>query len=138
MTASNARAQERRYFTRINYRAYATLVTTRQRWPVHIMDLSFNGVLAALIHKHNLTVGEEVILTVIVDGGKTLKMQGRLSHLKEHFLGIECRATNIDSQILLRDLLDRYKQAGKEQGDTHLERDLAAMIQQYQDENASR
>jgi len=123
-------ARERRYFPRINYRAYATLVTTSQRWQVHIMDLSFNGALAALIHKHNLQNGEELILTISLDDGPGIKMQGHLSHQKEHFLGIECRATNIDSQILLRDLLEKYKE-----DDRPPDRSLKTMILQHEEES---
>jgi hypothetical protein len=104
---------DRRYFPRVNYRAYATLTTTKQRWPVHILDLSFNGALAAIIHQHDLVDGETIILSIELDDGDIIKMQGKISHQKEHFLGIECRATGIDNQARLRELLEKHKRAGE-------------------------
>ncbi len=123
--------RERRYFPRVNYRAYATLVTTRQSWPVHILDLSFNGALAALIHRHDLRNGEELILTIELENDRTIKMQGRLSHQKAHFLGIECRATSIDHQAQLRDLLETHKDSI---GDP--KRSLGIMLEEHNDEQS--
>lgn len=100
---------DRRYFPRVNYRAHATLVTGDTQWPVHILDLSFNGALAALIHKHDLQPGISIVLNIDGDDGEAIKMQGKLSHLKEHYLGLECRATGIDNQARLRELLERNK-----------------------------
>lgn len=101
--------RDRRYFPRIDYRAYATLTTSAQRWPVHIMDVSFNGALIALIHKHNLRDNESIVLTIELEDGDPIKMQGKLSHQQDHFLGIECRATGIDNQARLRELLEKHK-----------------------------
>lgn len=118
--------RERRYFPRVNYRAYATLTTTSQRYPVHILDLSFNGALAALIHKHHLENGEELILTIELEEGPPIKMQGRLSHQQEHFLGIECRATGIDNQSRLRELLNQNMD-----NEQSLERSLDSMMERH-------
>ncbi len=109
MKSIHSPVRERRHFPRVHFRSHATLATTRSRWPVHIMDLSFNGALAALIHKHDIEAGEEMVLTIEKDDGQTLKMQGKLSHQKEHFLGIECRANGIDNQAQLRELLRKYQ-----------------------------
>ncbi len=117
--------RERRYFPRVNYRAYATLMTTSQRYPVHIMDLSFNGALVALIHQHELKNGEEIILTIDLESNPPIKMQGRLSHQQEHFLGIECRATGIDNQSRLRELLNKNQE---QSGEKDLERSVQHMM----------
>lgn len=100
---------ENRCFPRVDYRAHATLVTSHQTWPVHILDLSFNGALAALLYKHSLQNGEQMILTIELDDGQKIKMQGHVSHQQGHFLGLECHATSIDHQARLRELLDRHK-----------------------------
>ena len=120
---------DRRYFPRVNYRAYATLTTTKQRWPVHILDLSFNGALAAIIHQHDLADGETVILNVELDDGDIIKMQGRISHQKEHFLGIECRATGIDNQARLRELLEKHKRRDDED---LAERSYATLLKEHE------
>ncbi|MGI1679724.1 MAG: PilZ domain-containing protein [Cellvibrionaceae bacterium] len=103
---------ERRYFPRVDYRAHATLATSDKNWPVHILDLSFNGALIALIHTHTLNDGDNVVLNIETEDGSVIKMQGRLSHQKEHFLGVEGRATGIDNQAKLRDLLEKNKSSG--------------------------
>ena len=100
---------DRRYFPRVNFRAHATLTTADQRWPVHILDLSFNGALAALIHKNELKAGETVVLRIELENDELIRMQGQLTHIKEHFLGIQCRATGIDNQAKLRELLEEHK-----------------------------
>lgn len=105
MNNSTNNQRERRYFPRVHYRAYATLTTTSQRYPVHIIDLSFNGALAALIEPHDLLAGEEIILNIEMGEGAVIKMLGTLAHQEQHYLGIECRATSIDNQSMLRDLL---------------------------------
>jgi len=120
---------DRRYFPRINYRAYATLTTTKQRWPVHVLDLSFNGALAAIIHQHDLVDGETVVLNVELEDGDIVKMQGRISHQKEHFLGIECRATGIDNQARLRELLEKHKKHGDED---LAERSYATLLKEHE------
>ncbi|GAB1255832.1 PilZ domain-containing protein [Aurantivibrio plasticivorans] len=102
-------SNDRRYFPRVNYRAHATLVTSQNRWPVHLLDLSFNGALVALINKHNLIPGETIILNIELHEGDIIKLQGTLSHIKEHYLGLECRATGIDNQARLRELLEKFK-----------------------------
>lgn len=102
--------QNRRYFPRIQLRAHGTLTSADgKKWPAHILDLSFNGALAALIHKHSFKAGEAVVLHIEPDeeNGEIVKMRGKLSHQKEHFLGVECRATGIDNQTQLRELLKR-------------------------------
>lgn len=109
MESNQEHHRERRYFPRVHYRAYATLTTTRERFPVHIVDLSFNGALAALIEPHGLSAGEEVILNIDVDKGEHIKMMGTLAHQEQHYLGVECRATSIDNQAKLRELLRLHK-----------------------------
>ena len=111
-------SREKRYFPRINYRTYATLATAGAQFDVHILDLSFKGALAALLHPHPLQDGEAVTLTIELRPpdhpapGKvsdTIKMRGHLAHQKGHYLGIECRASGIDNQTRLRELLEERR-----------------------------
>lgn len=132
-------SRDKRYFPRINYRAHAHLTTSQHRFNVHILDLSFSGALAALIRKHDLQVGEEVVLTIELppkdwkntnndpDAPRTIKMQGRLAHQQGHFLGIECRASGIDNQSRLRKLLEKYKES-----DGDIQRSLNHMMREYE------
>ena len=104
---SEAQGRERRYFPRVSYRAYADLVTTNKKWPVHILDISFNGVLVANLSEYHVEKGEEVIITIESEHREPIKMQGKIAHTRGHYLGIECRASNIDHQQRLRELVSR-------------------------------
>jgi len=125
MTISAKDGRNRRYFPRVSYRAYASLITLGQKLEVHILDISFNGALAAVINKHTLNVGDELVLTIEIDDGEKIKMQGRLAHQNEHYLGIECRATGIDNQSRLRELLETNKAADQD-------RSLESMLNKHE------
>lgn len=128
MTFTGTEGRERRYFPRVNYRAYATLTTTQTKFDVHIVDVSFNGALAALIRPHNLTAGEEIILSIEVSEGNLIKMQGKLAHQRDHMLGIECRALGIDNQSRLRELL-------KKESERQNERSVKTMMDDHNQQN---
>lgn len=127
MTTTNTTddSRDRRYFPRVHYRAYATLMTTQKKFDVHIVDVSFNGALAALIRPHDLTPGEEIILSIEAGDNNLIKMQGKLAHQRDHLLGIECRALGIDNQARLRELL-------KKEAD-RAERSVVRMMSDHQD-----
>jgi len=108
ISTTGSTGAERRYFPRVNFRGHASLVTPHKKWPVHIIDLSFNGALVAIVHKHNIMDGEGIILTIETNEGEVIKMQGEIAHQKEHFLGVDCRAAGIDHQARLRDLVSKY------------------------------
>lgn len=109
MMATTQSGAEKRYFPRVNFRGHASLVTPHKKWPVHIVDLSFNGALVAVIHKHNIADGEGIVLTIETDDGNLIKMHGEVAHQKEHFLGVNCRANGIDHQARLRELVSRHE-----------------------------
>ncbi|BFM13115.1 hypothetical protein R50072_32680 [Simiduia litorea] len=124
MTFTGTEGRERRYFPRVSYRAYATLTTTQTKFDVHIVDVSFNGALAALIRPHTLSPGEEIILAIEASEGNLIKMQGKLAHQRDHLLGIECRALGIDNQARLRELL-------KKESERQNERSVKAMMDDH-------
>ncbi len=105
MTVVGLKSQNRRYFPRVGFRGYASLVTTHHRWPVHLIDLSFNGALVALLHKHDVELGEGVVLTLEGSGGDPIKLHGKIAHINQHYIGIVGRANSIDHQARLRELV---------------------------------
>ncbi|GAB3094410.1 PilZ domain-containing protein [Aestuariicella hydrocarbonica] len=107
MTVDAYSPKERRYFPRVAYRGHASLITVRNEWPVHMVDLCFNGALVALRHNHVVHPGEAIVLTLETENGEPIKMQGKIAHQKDHLIGIECRANSIDHQSRLRVLVGR-------------------------------
>lgn len=120
--------RERRAFPRVACRAYATLLSNNTCWDVHLLDLSFNGALVALIKEHRMQSGEPIILDIEQENGPSIKMQGKLAHSNAHLLGLECRASGIDQQSRLRDLLRRHQQTSKAQN-----RSLQNMLDEHND-----
>lgn len=120
-----SKGSERRSFPRIEYRAFATLMTSKKKCPVHILDVSFNGALAAILSDHTLQNGEQIVLTIEIENSESIKMQGHLAHQKGHFLGLECHATNIDHQSSLRELLNKHKD------NAHHHRSVSELIEDY-------
>lgn len=108
-TSSPAKQQERRHFPRIEYRCTAQLGNGQRQLSVEVLDISFKGVLAALIDGTPPQVGDPLTLTLECKGQEPITLQGKLAHTKGHFLGIECRALGIDNQARLRELLKGYE-----------------------------
>lgn len=119
------KAHERRTFPRVELRAYATLITTEERWPAHLIDLSFHGAMIAIVHKHSIKDGEDIQLSIEIDAQKPLKLYGHVAHQKEHMLGIECRANGIDEQQKLRKLV------GKDPSSDYMNRSVQHMMGQH-------
>lgn len=125
MNDKHLKAHERRTFPRVELRAYATLVTTKERWPAHIIDLSFHGALIAIVHKHTIKDGEDIQLSIEIDEHNPLKLYGHVAHQKQHMLGIECRANGIDQQQQLRKLV------GKDPSRDYMNRSVSKMIGEH-------
>ena len=122
---------ERRAFPRVKCRAYATLITTRENWPAHVIDLSFHGALIAILYRNDIRTGEEIQLTIELDGEKPIYMYGHIAHHSSHMLGIECRATGIDQQQRLRQLVQRDPTSD------YMNRSLENMLQEHRRQEAS-
>lgn len=103
-----SRPKERRYFPRVNFRATAELISATGRWPVQLVDLSFNGALVATNRNPMLVAKEELVLFINLDSGEQIKMRGHLAHTKGNYLGIECKPSNVDNSTQLRRLLNSY------------------------------
>lgn len=121
--------RERRAFPRVAYRAYATLLGSNTCWDVHLLDLSFNGALVALLENHPLTSGDQIILDIEQDDGPSIKMQGQVSHTNAHLLGLECRPNGIDQQARLRELLRLHQRTTPEQ-----HRNVQTMFDEYDED----
>ena len=122
MNDNQQTASERRSFPRVELRTYGHLITPKENWPAHIMDLSFHGALIAIVHKHTIRNGEEAQLSIEVEGQQPLRLYGYVAHQKAHMLGIEFRANGIDQQHKLRKLV------GKDPSSDYMNRSIQKMI----------
>ncbi len=104
-----SQANERRHCQRMLFRSHANLVTPHHTWPVHVIDISFNGALVALIQHHHLDPHEEIMLNLEVGKNEHIKMQGRIAHQKEHYIGLECFPVDDEQKARLQELVRRLE-----------------------------
>ncbi len=87
---------------RHDYRGHCTLATANQSCSAHLVNLSENGALIAVLEEHSLSIGERIRLNVVQGGGVNISVRGRIVHLKEHFSGLEFSPETKEDQELLR------------------------------------
>lgn len=109
MTHIQLTSKEKRYFPRVSYRAHGRLKTSAGEWPVHIINLSFNGSLLAVIYETPLNEGDRGSLVIDLDDGEQLKMNGQIVHRKGHYYGLKCHPGTPDHMAKLRAILERYR-----------------------------
>ena len=119
---STPETPDRRHSPRLPIRGDASLMTPHHKWPVHLLDLSTNGALVALLEPHQLDEREEAILTLELTEGDRVKLQGRVVHQKGHYIGLVCSPTTMVYHARLRELLEEL---GTAQGS---ERSLQEML----------
>lgn len=87
------------------YRGHCTLATANQVCSAHLVNLSENGALIAVLEPHTLSVGERIRLNVVQPGVANISIRGRIAHLKEHYSGVEFSPETQEDQNLLRSFL---------------------------------
>lgn len=86
-TDSNA---DRRQCARLPHRGHGLLLNSESQWQVYIVNLSLQGALVAVIEQHNISENELVDLQVELGNGQVATMRGKVAHIKEHYIGLEC------------------------------------------------
>ncbi|MFL0800919.1 MAG: PilZ domain-containing protein [Agarilytica sp.] len=85
---SNRRNEER-----IPHRAYATLITAKNQYAAHLLNISRNGALIAVIHEHDLKSADEISLRVETEEIQ-FELNGWVAHVRDHYLGMTGRPSN--------------------------------------------
>lgn len=81
---------ERRTSERVEYRGYCTILFGDQSWMGNIVDISRTGALVAILEGYQLKRNDKVTLNVDLADGTVAMLQGRIAHIKAHFVGMEC------------------------------------------------
>ena len=92
--------------SRTYWRAYAHVTGLRHGYDAHVLNLSRSGALFAVIDKHDLEAGHEMMLTIDINDDEKIRMQGVVAHHKDHYMGLECRHLDPTSKNLLEHILD--------------------------------
>ena len=97
----------RRKFSRISFRAEASLFLPDGEYVVDVLDLSLKG---ALIHPNAnvfIKVGTNCTLKIQLDQtGSSIRMEATVVHHMANYYGLSCRDIDLDSVTHLRRLVE--------------------------------
>lgn len=99
--------ENRRQFSRILFKAKATLLLGEQRIPVSLIDISLRGALVKPGSPLQCSANAACTLEVLLDGSEMLIcMQANIAHIEGGHVGLVCREIDLDSMIHLRRLVE--------------------------------
>lgn len=96
---------ERRTNERYEHRGYCTIVSSDASWTGHVLNLSESGALVAVLEPHDLKADESITLNLELETGSTTILHGRVVHLRDHLLGLECSPHTDEDMQKLREFL---------------------------------
>lgn len=102
MTQTN----ERRQFTRIDFDATAQLVQGETNLPVHLIDLSLNGVLLETPKTYTISTETPASIVITLTDDAQITMTVTLIHSSNEVLGFKCDSIDMESITLLRRLIE--------------------------------
>ncbi|MFL0803550.1 MAG: PilZ domain-containing protein [Agarilytica sp.] len=104
---SNRRSEER-----IPHRAYATLITANNQYAAHLLNISRNGALIAVIQEHDLKSADEISLRIETETLQ-FELNGWVAHVRDHYLGMTGRPSNEKNRADLEAFISEAEDATK-------------------------
>ena len=96
-----------RHFSRIPFAATVSLQLHDRTIQVHLVDIALKGALVQTATVQPLVLQEKCRLVLpLTDGGEAIEMAGKVVHLEDHRIGIECLDIEVLSMTRLRRLLE--------------------------------
>ena len=96
-----------RHYARIPFAADVLLQMQSQTIAVQLVDIALKGALVQTETAHTLQLHEKCrLLLPLADDGEGLVMAGRIAHLDDHHVGIECLDIDVTSLTRLRRLIE--------------------------------
>jgi len=89
-----SKTKESRRHPRFRHRCHAKLTATGQGWEAHLINISAQGALVAIIDPHMLNEEDEIELTIgaAEDNNEIIEMVGKVAHVKDHYVGVDGKA----------------------------------------------
>lgn len=104
--------EDKRKSPRFSLRTYADMQHSTKKWEAHLIDISTTGVRMAILDEHLLRKGDALRVHIGLDdhiAGNTTKkelhLHGKIAHIREHIVGIECQPDTPADKELLEQLL---------------------------------
>ncbi|VUD53693.1 Cyclic diguanosine monophosphate-binding protein [Thalassocella blandensis] len=101
-----ATQDERRRFTRIDFDATARLQQGEISLPVHIIDISVNGVLLETPSDYSINMEDSSDIVITLSDDAQITMKANLVHSSSDVLGFKCISMDMESATLLRRLIE--------------------------------
>ena len=96
-----------RHYSRIPFDAEVQLHLQDRTISVHLIDIALKGALVQTATAQPLVSQEKCRLTLpLTDGGDGVVMAGKIVHLEDRHVGIECQDIDVTSLTRLRRLLE--------------------------------
>ena len=96
-----------RHYSRIPFDAEVLLHLRDRTISVHLIDIAFKGALVQTATPQPLVLQEQCRLVLpLTDGGDGVVMAGKIVHLDNQHVGIECQDIDVTSLTRLRRLIE--------------------------------
>jgi hypothetical protein len=96
-----------RHFSRVPFQAEVQLHLTGRELTVQLIDIALKGALVQTDSLQGLVIHEKCRLVLpLTEGGDAIVMAGRIVHLEDQQVGIECLDIDVTSLTRLRRLIE--------------------------------
>ena len=82
--------EDMRSSPRYRLRSHVNLARNDQTLDAHLLNISEGGALLAVIDQHDLCMGEVMTITIEREQQDNIQFVGHISHIKEHYIGLQC------------------------------------------------
>lgn len=96
---------ERRRAARYHHRAHGTLLINNNAYPVHVINISSCGALIAIVEEHTIVENDEMTIDIESEAGQ-FSMRGKVAHVKNHYIGLECYPPNEDEKANMQRVIE--------------------------------
>ena len=99
---------EQRHFSRVLFKAKATLSAGHQSHPCEVLDLSLKGALVRVAASEHWTPNLDCALELDLDHDRrvVIRMDARVAHREGRVIGLRCKEIDLDSITHLRRLVE--------------------------------
>jgi len=109
-------SEERRNAPRYSVRTHIALQMSTTVWDAHLLDISATGARVAILDEHLLRPGDNLTLNIELEDlspeatKKSLRLEGKIVHARDHIIGLELISDNKDEHQHLLSLLDYFSE----------------------------
>lgn len=97
--------EEKRECQRFNCRAYGNVTHRDNSYPAHILNISQQGALVAILEPHDLQVCDRIKLDIETNDADPIEFEATVAHRSHHYIGLHYNCSEED-QTKLNSLIE--------------------------------